>query len=647
MNFIIPTNVSRVTEMLKNAQFEAFLVGGCVRDLLISNSNFSNNSSISARLEKNDHMKHGHQLEQVPEISEVLKTSHALKPTEIKIPAFAGMTTKANVSRLPAQAGEPKDWDITTNAKPEQIVKLFEDNGFKVVYENVFGTVSVVFEDEPLNSSVRDIQITPYRLESAYSDNRHPDSVSFSDTIHDDLSRRDFTMNAIAAFVIPASEPESRVKPQNTWIPDQVRHDTTEIQISETEKLILIDPFHGKQAIEEEMIISVGDAKERFTEDALRIMRAIRFAAQLGFTVSHETMNAISETKELMNNVSAERIRDEFIKIINSDAPAIALFHMKQLGLLEIILPEIIPAIGCEQGGVHIYDVFDHLVHALQHAADKKFPFHIRLAALFHDIGKPKTRRPGHKKAYTFYGHEVVGARIAQKIMERLKFSKAETELVVKFVRWHMFFSDTESITLSAVRRMIANVAPTTTTQYSSPLRGAPLQEEQVTQRIEIPPLIDPVGGSVKPGLSEGRRSTNATTTEHPIWQLMQIRECDRVGMNKTEAPYRLRKYFAMIEECLRDPISVSQLKVDGNYLMNQLHVKPGPRMGWMLHALLEEVLEDPEKNTIEYLSDRVKQFEEMSDAELKKLGEAGKERKEQEEQEEVKKLHVKHGVKK
>jgi tRNA nucleotidyltransferase (CCA-adding enzyme) len=130
MNFIIPTNVSRVTEMLKNAQFEAFLVGGCVRDLLV-------------------------------------RKTHELN----------------NVSR------EPKDWDITTNAKPEQIVKLFEDNGFKVVYENNFGTVSIVFEDEPLDSSVRDIQITPYRLESEYSDNRHPDSVSFSDTIHDDLSR--------------------------------------------------------------------------------------------------------------------------------------------------------------------------------------------------------------------------------------------------------------------------------------------------------------------------------------------------------------------------------------------------------------------------------------------------------------------------
>jgi poly(A) polymerase/tRNA nucleotidyltransferase (CCA-adding enzyme) len=454
----------------------------------------------------------------------------------------------------------PKDWDITTNALPEEMLAIFEAVAIKAVYENNFGTVFVIFEEESLDSNVREIQVTTYRTEGNYSDNRHPDSVSFSKDILEDLSRRDFTMNAVA------------LNPINNEI---------------------IDPFHGKHAIEKGIIEAVGNPVERFTEDALRIMRAIRFSAQLNFMVSHETMNAISETKNLLENVSRERIRDEFIKIINSDNPGIAMFHMKQLGLLEIILPEIIPAIKCEQGGVHIYDVFDHLVYALQHAADKKYPFHVKLAALFHDIGKPKTRRPGIKKAYTFYGHEVIGARIAEKIMNRLKFPKSDIDLVTKFVRWHMFFSDTEQITLSAVRRMIQNVGP-----------------------------------------------------EH-IWDLMKVRECDRVGMKKAEAPYRLRKYFAMIEECLRDPISVSQLKIDGNYLMNQLHVKPGPRMGWMLHALLEEVLEHPEKNTVEYLSDRVQSFEEFSDADLKKLGEAGKERKEQEEQEEVKKLHVKHNVKK
>jgi hypothetical protein len=180
---------------------------------------------------------------------------------------------------------------------------------------------------------------------------------------------------------------------------------------------------------------------------------------------------------------------------------------------------------------------------------------------------------------------------MTQKIMERLKFPKSDTELVVKLVRYHMFFSDTEQITLSAVRRMIANVS------------------------------------------------------RENIWTLMQIRECDRVGMAKPEAPYRLRKYHAMIEECLRDPISVSQLKIDGNYLMNELHVKPGPRMGWMLHALLEEVLENPDINTTEHLSERVKQLEELSNEDLRILGEKGKQTREELDEEEIKKLHVKHGV--
>ena len=165
-----------------------------------------------------------------------------------------------------------------------------------------------------------------------------------------------------------------------------------------------------------------------------------------------------------------------------------------------------------------------------------------------------------------------------------------------------MFFSDTEQITLSAVRRIIQKIRA-----------GSPQED---------------FGGP-----------------KDPIWELMKIRECDRVGMNKTEAPYRLRKYFAMIEEALRDPISVSQLAIDGNYLMNDPGVKPGPRMGWMLHALLEEVLEDPTKNTVETLSARVRELEQLPDAELRALGEKGKETKDQADEEEVKKLHVKHGV--
>jgi poly(A) polymerase/tRNA nucleotidyltransferase (CCA-adding enzyme) len=528
---VIPQHVSRVTETLKNAGFQAFLVGGCVRDLVMGK--------------------------------------------------------------------QPKDWDITTDAVPEEIIGVFTplseslnphpassrmrpsplrgegENPLKVVYENTFGTVALVNESEPLDSPLRQIEITPFRTETTYSDHRHPDAVVFAKTLQEDLSRRDFTMNALAYDI------------QND---------------------ILNDMYGGQNDISKRHIKTVGDARCRFEEDALRILRAIRFSAQLDFIVSHETMEAMFHVKHLLKNVSIERIRDEFIKIIDSKNPIIGIGLMKQLGILEMIIPELLEGDKCFQGGVHKYDVLEHLLHACQHAADKNYPFHVKLAALFHDIGKPRTKREGKLKP-TFYGHEVVGAKMTKKIMERMKFPKSDIEIVTKYVRWHMFMSDTEAITLSAVRRMIANVS----------------------EQPHPNPLLQGEGAA----------------PEHPIWDLMKVRECDRVGMAKTEAPYRLRKYFAMIEECLRDPISVSQLKVDGNHLMNTLHVKPGPRMGWMLHALLEEVIENPEKNTVEYLSDRVKQLELLDDNELKQLGEQGKQLKEQADEQEVKKLHVKHGVKK
>ena len=279
-----------------------------------------------------------------------------------------------------------------------------------------------------------------------------------------------------------------------------------------------------------------------------------------------------------------------------SKNPSAGIVMLQKFGLIKNIIPELEEGIGCEQSGEHIYDVWNHLLHALQHAANQNWSLEIRIAALFHDIGKPRSRRLAEgagKKKYTFYGHEVIGARIAEKIMERLKFPKKEIDLVKKLVRNHMFFSDTELITLSAVRRIIAKV-----------------------------------------GVEN-------------IWLLMKVRECDRVGMRKKEASYRLRKYFAMIEEALRDPISVGQLKINGGYMIEKLGISPGPRMGWILHALLEEVLDAPEKNTVEHLSELVKSLNILGDAELKALGERGKEKKEELEEEEVEKLHTKHGVRK
>lgn len=487
----IPEEVSRVTSKLEQAGFEAFLVGGCVRDIIMDRT--------------------------------------------------------------------PKDWDVTTNAKPEDIIGLFE----KTVYENKFGTVLVIQEDVS-QETLRQIEVTPYRTEAKYSDFRHPDEVKFSDNIEDDLKRRDFTINAVAL----------------------------------NSKGHLIDLFDGLKDIEKKTIRTVGDSDERFTEDALRMLRAVRFSVQLDFSVSHETTESIIKNAELLKNISSERVRDEFSKIIMSNNPSMGVVLLHKFGLLKYIIPELEEGVKCEQLGEHIYDVWEHLLHALQHAGDKNWPLEVRLAALMHDIGKPRTRRwdgtkAGGKGKYTFYGHEVVGARMAKKIMERLKFTKKEIELVENLVRNHMFFSDTEKITLSAVRRIIVKVG------------------------------------------------------KENIWTLMNVRECDRVGMKKKEAPYRLRKYFAMIEEASRDPISVGALKIDGEFMIKDLGMKPGPRMGWMLHALLEEVLEDPSKNELEYLKSKILDLDKLNDSQLKVLGEKGKEKKEELEEEEIEKLHSKHGVQK
>jgi tRNA nucleotidyltransferase (CCA-adding enzyme) len=499
----IPTFVSHVTETLQKAGFEAYLVGGCVRDTLMGR--------------------------------------------------------------------KPKDWDIATNAKPEEVTEVFST--LKTVYENAFGTVTVInIPKEPSERGVshetpyfevspetEEVQVTTYRSEGDYSDNRRPDSVTYETSLEKDLERRDFTINAIAY--------------------DCKGH--------------IFDPYNGQKDIKDKTIRCVLYADKRFDEDALRMLRAVRFSTVLGFAISQETFEAITTKASHIKNISGERIRDEFIKLIDSEAPAIGIELLQKSGLLQYIIPELEEGIGCEQKGAHIYDVYQHLLHALQHAANKGFPTEVRLSALFHDIGKPATRRYDRTKdKYTFFGHEVIGARMTKTILERLKFSRETISRVTSLVRNHMFFSDTEKITLSAVRRIIQKVRP-----------------------------------------------------DH-IWELMEVRECDRVGMKKAEAPYRLRKYHAMIEEALRDPISVGQLAIDGNYLMNTLHMKPGPRMGWMLHALLEEVLENPSLNTVEKLSERALDLMEQNDETLKKLGEKGREKKDELEEAEVGELRKKHGVK-
>ncbi len=486
-DFPIPKEIINITQTLEKAGFEAFLVGGCVRDLIL--------------------------------------------------------------------VREPKDWDITTNALPDQIISLFS----KTVYENDFGTVAVLSE-EIEDETLKKVEITPYRLESTYSDNRHPDKVSFSTKVEDDLKRRDFTINALAYSIS-----DNRI----------------------------IDLYQGLKDIKDKIIRTVGEPEKRFTEDGLRILRTIRFSCELDFSIEPETEKAIFENRELLANISKERIRDEFTKIIMSKKPMYGLILMKKLDLLQYIAPELLETIGVEQNKAHAYDVWEHLIRALQHSADKNYPLEVRLAALFHDISKPESRRWGKEQnTWTFYGHEVVGEKKARKILENLKYSKKIIEKVAKLVRWHMFFSDTEQITLSAVRRMITNVG------------------------------------------------------KENIWDLMDVRTADRIGTGRPkEDPYRLRKYHAMIEEALRDPISVGMLKIDGKKIMEITNTSPGPKIGFILHALLEEVLENPKKNTEKYLESKSKELINLPEDELKKLGEKGKEIKEEADDAEVKKIRGKHWV--
>ncbi len=489
-NSAIPAEIVLIIETLEKAGFEAFLVGGCTRDILLG--------------------------------------------------------------RI------PKDWDITTNATPEQIIPLFP----KTFYENNFGTVGVVNENTE-NERLKIVEVTPYRLESSYTDHRHPDGVKFSKSINDDLKRRDFSINAIA------------------------------VTLSKGAIKDIIDLFDGLKDIKDRTISAVGDANDRFTEDALRMIRAVRIATELGFTINSNTEKAIITHASLLKKISTERIRDEFIKILMSSNPKSGIELLDKVGLLIYILPELIKAKGVEQNKAHAYDVWEHLLRTLQHSADKEWPLEIRLSALFHDISKPETRRFSHEtNQFTFYGHEVVGSRVTKNILERLKLPIKTIEKVAKMIRWHMFFSDTEQITLSAVRRMIVNVG------------------------------------------------------KENIWDLMNIRICDRIGTGRPkENPYRLRKYKSMVEEALRDPISVAMIKIDGKRIMDVTHVTPGPKIGHILSTLLEEVLEDPRLNTEEYLENKAKELIKLNDKELKELGENGKKKKEKAENESLEEIHKKYHV--
>jgi len=446
----IPKFAENMMKQLEKAGFEAYLVGGCVRDLLLKK--------------------------------------------------------------------EPKDWDITTNALPEQVLKIFA----KGKYENDFGTVIVPVEKGQA------VEITTYRSEQGYSDRRRPDEVRFEDKLDKDLERRDFTINAMAMDL----------------------------------KGNMVDLFGGEKDIKKKIIRAVGEPVDRFKEDALRMMRAIRLSSELGFEIEDKTFRGIKKMAFSIKFIANERIKDELIKILSSDRYYEGMEMLCQSNLLQYIIPELLLGQDVKQDRHHVYNVFKHSLLSLKYCPSKEWQ--VRLASLLHDIGKPKTKKIINGIS-TFYNHEYMGEKITRKIVTRLRFSNEDADRVVNLVRNHMFYYNVDEVTAASVRRLICKVG-----------------------KDNLKDLID-------------------------------IRIADRLGSGVKKAkPYKLRHLEYMFKRVQNDPVSVKSLKINGSDLISLLKIQPGPKIGAILDVLLAEVLNDPKMNNRKYLEERAKEVNKIDLAVLR-----------------------------
>jgi len=317
------------------------------------------------------------------------------------------------------------DWDFTTDATPLEIQEMYPDS----FYDNTFGTVGIPVKDEAAETKFL-FEVTTFRTEQEYSDNRHPTNVSWGKSIEEDLERRDFTINAIA---LRFAQGES-LNPE------------------------IVDPYNGREDLKKKLIRAVGDPAKRFKEDALRLMRAIRLATQLEFDIEENTLAEIQKDAELLSNISKERVRDEMLKLLGSEYPADGVMLLKNTNLLKEVLPELIEGIGVSQerpGRHHTTDVFTHNINSLKYCASTD-PI-VRFATLIHDVAKPRVASNDQDGFVIFHNHEIVGSRMAYEICDRLRFSKKERGKIVMLVRWHMFTVD-ENTTDAAIRRFIRRV---------------------------------------------------------------------------------------------------------------------------------------------------------------------------------------------
>lgn len=413
----------------------------------------------------------------------------------------------------------PKEYDIATNAKPEDVQRIFK---YTIPTGIKHGTILVILDD-------MHVEITTFRSDGNYSDGRHPDKVEYTASIEDDLPRRDLTINAMAYNISDGN---------------------------------LIDMFDGMKDIKNKIIRSVGNPYERFTEDGLRIMRAIRFATRLNFNIEKETFDAICHSTGMLTSIAYERIREEFNGILISDNPFRGIELLRKTGILALIMPELMQGFGVAQNRFHKYDVYYHILHTIQAVEPletEELTLLVRLAALFHDIAKPMVQKKVSKQEEpVYYNHEVVGANVAKKVMRRLKYSNAEIDFVTLLVRQHMFYYQDEW-TDGAVRRFMKAVG------------------------IE----------NIKP--------------------LLKLREADRLGSGnrKDKESKAIPKLLARIDKIIEEEnaITVKDLKINGNDLMKEFNLKPGPIVGKILNYLLDLILDEPSLNDKEKLMEKTKLF--------------------------------------
>ncbi len=438
MRINIPAPAASIIDVLSSHGYEAFVVGGCVRDSLLGLS--------------------------------------------------------------------PADWDITTDATPEQVKLLFPrtiDTGLK------HGTVTVMIDREGY-------EVTTYRIDGLYEDHRRPNSVTFTRDLREDLGRRDFTINAMA-----------------------YNHEKG-----------LVDLFGGMQDLEHKIIRCVGDPCERFEEDALRMMRAIRFAGQLHFSIDAETEEAIAKKAPLLANVSAERIRTELVKLLVSDHPDLLKVAWRT-GLTAVFLPEFDSMMTTSQDNPHhCYTVGEHTLHALM--ASKNDPL-VRLSLLFHDMGKPETRSTDEQGIDHFYGHDKVSAELAQEIMKRLKFDNQSIHATKILIENHdIRFQDATTAGKKHVRKIMNRI-------------GAPL----------FPYLLDVMEADI-----------SAQSDYMRMHKLMNLKEA--------------REAYREILEA-KDCLTLKDLNINGNDL-KQMGIREGKLVGAVLQTLLHLVLDHPEYNDHDYL---------------------------------------------